>query len=168
MIFSTGFETGISGVLSGGLPVYGRGRRAAAGGLEGDPKTLHGFYSHRLPPTSSSSDRCRNSSAVNYVHILDEQATHVAEIVARARERRAGTSNRPPRPRTPGSPPSARRRPTCTPSRPECTPGYYNIEGRPRGTARRTATARSPSASSSAAGALDGGMAEVIVEDGQP
>ena len=83
--------------------------------------------------TSSSSARCRTPAAVNYVHILDEQATHVAEVVAEAREAQgAVASSRPPRPQEEWVATIRREGADLHAFQAECTPGYYNNEGRPR------------------------------------
>ncbi|MGI5199850.1 flavin-containing monooxygenase [Streptomyces sp. CA-288835] len=132
IIFATGFQVGISGILSGLVPVHGRG---GAGLLETwmteGLKTLHGFYSHGFPNLFQLGP-VQNASAVNYVHILDEQATHVAAVVGEARRRRARYIE-----------PSAEAEAAWVATirekaadlyafQAECTPGYYNNEGRPR------------------------------------
>lgn len=131
VIFATGFEVGVSGILSGRLPVYGRGGVALSEAWRQGPKTLHGFYSHGFPSLFQLGP-LQNAGAVNYVHILDEQAVHVAEVVAEARRRQA-----------PYVEPTAgaeaawvatirQKAPDLYKFRVECTPGYYNNEGRPR------------------------------------
>ncbi|MFJ7045562.1 flavin-containing monooxygenase [Streptomyces sp. NPDC101112] len=133
VIFATGFEVGVSGLLSGRLPTYGRG---GAGLLEtwmkaGGPRTLHGFYSHGFPNLFQLGP-LQNASAVNYVHILDQQSLHVGEVVAAARARRARYVE-----------PTAEAEAAWVATirtkaadlhtfQAECTPGYYNNEGRPR------------------------------------
>jgi hypothetical protein len=100
--------------------------------------------------------------AVNFLHILDEQAVHIAEVVARAEEEKARYVE-----------PTAEAEAAWveeilqTPQPgadilAECTPGYYNNEGRPRA-----------SRGSYAGGALefhqllkrwrDDGMADVLI-----
>ncbi|MEU8890847.1 NAD(P)/FAD-dependent oxidoreductase [Streptomyces sp. NPDC048442] len=131
IIFGTGFRVGLSGITSGRLPVYGRGGAALTETWREGPRTLHGFYSHGFPNLFQLGP-LQNASSVNYVHILDEQATHVAEVVAAARERRARYVD-----------PSAGAESAWVATirekaadlyafQAECTPGYYNNEGRPR------------------------------------
>lgn len=89
VIFATGFEVGIPAAVSGLLPVHGRGGVTVAESWRaGGPKSLHGFYSHGFPSLFQLGP-LQNASAVNFVHILDEQATHVAAVLAEARKRRA-------------------------------------------------------------------------------
>ncbi|NUP45453.1 MAG: NAD(P)/FAD-dependent oxidoreductase [Streptomyces sp.] len=131
IVFATGFEVGVSGVMSGKLPAYGRGGVSLMDSWKEGPRTLHGFYSHGFPNLFQLGP-VQNASAVNFVHVLDEQARHIAEVVAEARNRRARYVE-----------------PTVTAQdqwvatirqsaadlqkfHAECTPGYYNNEGRPR------------------------------------
>ncbi|MFE0802774.1 flavin-containing monooxygenase [Streptomyces sp. NPDC058812] len=166
VIFSTGFETGVSGVLSGRLPVYGRGGVPLLEAWKSGPKTLHGFYSHGFPNLFQLGP-LQNASAVNYVHILDEQATHVAEIVAQARGRRARYVE-----------PTAEAQDAWVATirekaadlyafQAECTPGYYNNEGRPREHSQAYGDGPVAFHELLRRWRADGGMAEVIVEDGQ-
>ncbi|MER8161835.1 NAD(P)/FAD-dependent oxidoreductase [Streptomyces sp. NPDC094472] len=131
VIFATGFEVGVSGVTSGLLPVHGRGGVTLTEAWSDGPKTLHGFYSHGFPNLFQLGP-LQNASAVNYVHILDEQAIHVAEVLAEARKRRARYVE-------PTAEAEAAWRATIREKaadlyafQAECTPGYYNNEGMPR------------------------------------
>ncbi|MFG2583826.1 flavin-containing monooxygenase [Streptomyces malaysiensis] len=131
VIFATGFEVGVSGVTSGFLPVHGRGGVTLTEAWRDGPKTLHGFYSHGFPNLFQLGP-LQNASSVNYVHILDEQAIHVAEVLAEARRRRARYVE-------PTVEAEAAWRATIREKaadlydfQAECTPGYYNNEGMPR------------------------------------
>ncbi|WP_060877910.1 flavin-containing monooxygenase [Streptomyces scabiei] len=132
VVFATGFEVGVSGLLSGRLPAYGRG---GAGLLEtwrtAGPRTLHGFYSHGFPNLFQLGP-LQNASAVNYVHILDQQAIHVGEVVAEARRR--GARYVEPTAEAEAAWVATVREKAADLYRfqAECTPGYYNNEGRPR------------------------------------
>lgn len=164
IVFATGFDVGRSGVLSGKLPVYGRG---GAGLLETwmtqGPRTLHGFTTRGFPNLFLLGSM-QNAAAVNYVHILDEQATHVAEIVAQAHKRQVRCVE-----------PSAEAQDAWVATirqkaadlhkfQAECTPGYYNNEGRPR--ERSEAYGDGPVAFHELLRRwrADGGMREVLVE----
>ncbi|PRX96594.1 flavin-containing monooxygenase [Allonocardiopsis opalescens] len=128
VIFATGFETGVSGVLSGTLPVIGRGGTALLEAWSRGPRTLHGFYSHGFPNLFQLG-ALQNANSANFVHILQDQAEHIAAVIARGREVDAAYIE-----------PSAEAeaawvrtvRETATDLRAfqaECTPGYYNAEG---------------------------------------
>lgn len=130
IIFGTGFEAGVSGITSGRLPVHGRGGVTLTEAWKEGPRTLHGFYSHGFPNLFQLGP-LQNASAVNFVHVLDEQATHVAEVVARA-QKRAGYVE-------PAAEAESAWLATIRESavdlysfHAECTPGYYNNEGMPR------------------------------------
>ncbi|MEU1487767.1 NAD(P)/FAD-dependent oxidoreductase [Streptomyces sp. NPDC005752] len=131
IIFATGFEVGISGVMSGKLPVYGRGGVSLLESWAEGPKTLHGFYSHGFPNFFQLGP-LQNASAVNYVHILDEQATHVAEVVAESGRRRARHVEPTVEAQEEWVATIRRKAPSLHAFQAECTPGYYNNEGRPR------------------------------------
>jgi cation diffusion facilitator CzcD-associated flavoprotein CzcO len=128
VIFATGFEVGISGVMSGTLPVVGRGGRTLLEAWGRGPRTLHGFSSHGFPNLFHLSG-IQNANSVNFAHILLEQAEHIAAVIARGREVGARYLE-----------PSVEAEEawvrtvyeTAADTRAfqaECTPGYYNGEG---------------------------------------
>ncbi|MFI5660821.1 flavin-containing monooxygenase [Streptomyces sp. NPDC051684] len=131
LIFATGFSVGVSGVTSGKLPVTGRdGIQLLDTLAEFGPRTLHGFTSTGFPNLIQLGPM-QNSSSVNFSHILDEQATHAAALVAAAEHDDALLEP------TPEA--VAAWRATCADGAPDhewfhadCTPGYYNREGRGR------------------------------------
>ncbi|MFE5815107.1 flavin-containing monooxygenase [Streptomyces sp. NPDC056479] len=132
VIFATGFEVGVSGVLSGRLPVYGRGgAELLRTWMSGGPRTLHGFYCQGFPNLFHLGP-LQNASAVNYVHILDEQATHVAEVVAEARKRQIRCVEPTAEAQDAWVATIRRKAADLHRFQAECTPGYYNNEGRPR------------------------------------
>ncbi|MPY60117.1 flavin-containing monooxygenase [Streptomyces spongiae] len=131
VIFATGFEVGMSGILAGKLPVYGRGGAHIFEAWAQGPKTLHGFYSHGFPNLFQLGP-LQNASAVNYVHILDEQAQHVAGVVAEARRRRVRYVEPTPEAQDTWVATIAEKAADLYAFQAECTPGYYNNEGRPR------------------------------------
>ncbi|MFF9351871.1 flavin-containing monooxygenase [Streptomyces sp. NPDC014734] len=131
VIFATGFETGVSGVLSGKLPVFGRGGTSLLDAWKDGPGTLHGFCSHGFPNLFHMGS-LQNAAAVNYVHVLDEQATHIAEVVAQARERRARYVEPTAEAQDAWVATIRRKAADLYAFHAECTPGYYNNEGSPR------------------------------------
>ncbi|AEM84153.1 flavin-containing monooxygenase [Streptomyces violaceusniger] len=131
VIFATGFETGVSGILAGQLPVYGRGGVHLFEAWALGPKTLHGFYTHGFPNLFQLGP-LQNAASVNFVHILDEQATHVAEVVAEARERRARYVEPSSEAQDAWVASLRENAPDLHAFQAECTPGYYNNEGKPR------------------------------------
>ncbi len=132
VIFATGFAVGVSGLVSGQLPAYGRGGVALLDRWkESGPRTLHGLCTHGFPNLFQLGS-LQNAAAVNFVHVLDEQATHIGAVVAEARRRGARYVE-------PSAEAEAAWVATIREKAPdqyrfhaECTPGYYNNEGRPR------------------------------------
>jgi cation diffusion facilitator CzcD-associated flavoprotein CzcO len=128
VIFATGFETGVSGVVSGTLPVAGRDGVQLLQAWGRGPRTLHGFFTHGFPNLFQLG-AMQNANSVNFVHILQEQAEHIAAIIARADAEDARWVE-----------PTAEAeaewvRTVFATARDvsafqaECTPGYYNGEG---------------------------------------
>jgi len=131
VIFATGFEVGISGVLSGTLPVTGRGGTTLLEAWGRGPATLHGFYTHGFPNLFHLG-ALQNANAVNFVHILQDQAEHIAAVISagRAADARAVEPTEEAQAewgRIVGA--------TAIDNaafQAECTPGYYNAEGKGR------------------------------------
>ncbi|WP_230673140.1 flavin-containing monooxygenase [Rathayibacter sp. Leaf248] len=128
VVFATGFEVGISGVMSGTLPVVGRGGRTLLEAWGRGPRTLHGFSSHGFPNLFHLSG-IQNANSVNFAHILLEQAEHIAAVIARGREVGARYLE----PSVEAEEAWVRTvHETAADTRAfqaECTPGYYNGEG---------------------------------------
>ncbi|SKC72008.1 flavin-containing monooxygenase [Krasilnikoviella flava] len=139
VVFATGFEVGVSGVVSGTMPVHGRGGQALLEAWGRGPRTLHGFISHGFPNLFHLG-AMQNANSVNFVHILTEQAEHIAAILAQARKTGARYVE----------PTREAEQAWCdtilevavdnSTFLAECTPGYYNGEG----TRRATPTSYSP------------------------
>ncbi|WP_420037513.1 FAD-dependent oxidoreductase [Streptomyces sp. cg28] len=131
LVFATGFSVGVSGITSGKLPVTGTdGIRFLDMLAERGPRTLHGFTSHGFPNLFMMGP-LQNASSVNFTHILDEQATHAAALIAAAEERNAVLE---PSPEAVDAwlAVCAQDAPDHEWFHAECTPGYYNREGRGR------------------------------------
>ncbi|TXS52013.1 flavin-containing monooxygenase [Streptomyces sp. t39] len=131
LIFATGFSVGVSGVHSGRLPVYGRdGVRLQHAWRQRGPRTLHGFTGHGFPNLIHLGG-VQGASSVNFTHVLDEQAEHAAALVAAAE---AGGAVVEPSPEAEDAwlAVLAADGPDHEWFHAECTPGYYNAEGRGR------------------------------------
>lgn len=132
VIFATGFEAGISYVRLTGFEVVGRDGTRLSRHWSGGVRTLHGITTDRFPNLLMVGGNQHSVAAVNAVHLLDEQATHVAYIVKEASARdletiepasdavdeyteviRSGTANK-----------------TLLSFYSSCTPGYYNGESK--------------------------------------
>ncbi|MFE0844534.1 flavin-containing monooxygenase [Streptomyces rochei] len=131
LVFATGFSVGVSGVHSGKLPVRGRDGVHLLDALKRrGPRSLHGLTSNGFPNLIQLG-ATQSASSVNATHVLDEHAVHAAALVAAAEARGAVIE------------PSreaedawlavlAEGAPDHEWFHAECTPGYYNGEGRGR------------------------------------
>jgi cation diffusion facilitator CzcD-associated flavoprotein CzcO len=164
VIFATGFEVGIPAAVSGLLPVHGRGGvTVAESWRDGGPKTLHGFYSHGFPNLFQLGP-LQNASAVNYVHVLDEQAVHVAEVLAEARKRRARYVEPTAEAEAAWGATIREKAASLYKFQAECTPGYYNNEGMPREHSQSYGDGPIAFHELLRRWRADGGMSEVIAE----
>lgn len=131
VIFATGFETGAIGVLSGSPAVVGRdGVSLLQAWSQDGPRTLHGFYTHGFPNLYHMS-KLQKAGPANYLHGMDEQSVHVAEVIRLAEER--GVRRVEPTPDAQEEWVATLRSKAADlySFHIECTPGYYNNEGRP-------------------------------------
>ncbi|THV35219.1 flavin-containing monooxygenase [Glycomyces buryatensis] len=128
IIFATGFDAGVSGVMSGALQVTGRGGRSLLESWATGPRTLHGFYSHGFPNLLHLG-AVQTANSVNFVHILQAQAEHVAAVIARA-EREGARRVEPTAEAEERWLRTLQKTAHDTSAfQAECTPGYYNGEG---------------------------------------
>ncbi|MDO0938869.1 NAD(P)/FAD-dependent oxidoreductase [Streptomyces sp. DG2A-72] len=163
IIFATGFDVGVSGVFSGRLPVHGRGGVTLTEAWRQGPKTLHGFYSHGFPNLFQLGT-LQNAGSVNFVHVLDEQAAHVAAVVRTARDRQALRVEPSAEAEAAWVATIRRKAADLYRFQAECTPGYYNNEGRPR--ERSESYGDGPIAFHALLGKwrTNGGLSEVLVD----
>ncbi|KOX27288.1 monooxygenase [Streptomyces sp. NRRL F-4707] len=131
LVFATGFSVGVSGVHSGRLPVRGRGGVLLRDAWSAHgPRTLHGFTSNGFPNLIQLGGT-QSASSVNYTHVLDEHAVHGAALVAAAEAK--GALVEPSREAEDAWIAAlAEHAPDHEWFHAECTPGYYNAEGRGR------------------------------------
>ncbi|MDP9794162.1 cation diffusion facilitator CzcD-associated flavoprotein CzcO [Catenuloplanes nepalensis] len=131
VVFATGFETGVSGVVSGTMPVYGRDGVPLLHAWARGPRTLHGFYSHGFPNLFHLG-ALQSANSVNFVHLLQQQAIHIGAVVAEARKRGARWIEPTAAAEEDWVATIRQVAPDTLTFQAECTPGYYNNEGRPR------------------------------------
>ena len=132
VVFATGFEVGTAPIKRAGFDVVGRdGVRLSHKWAKGF-STFHGLHSHGFP-NMFHLGITQTGLTPNYPHMLDEQTSHVAHIVAHCVEEGATYVE---------ADPDAEAEWVATIDRLqvltegfllECTPGYYNQEGKPRG-----------------------------------
>ena len=130
IIFATGFEVGTAYTRRAGFEIYGKGGQTLTDHWVGGPKTLHGFYSHGFP-NCFHLGITQNTLTPNFPHMLDEQARHVAEVVRQANLRQAKTVEPTPEGEAGWVETIKANALQNLKFRADCTPGYYNGEGRP-------------------------------------
>jgi len=130
LIFATGFEVGTDYTRRAGYEIHGRDGRTLTDAWKNGVRTLHGMHSRGFPNCFIMGNQ-QSGFTVNYPHMLNEQSKHVAYIVSQALERDAKTVEV-------SEPAEAAWVQTIIDlSRmgmaflEECTPGYYNNEGKP-------------------------------------
>ncbi len=136
LVYATGFEVGTSYARRAGYEVTGRGGLTLTGKWKDGVSTLHGMHVHGFPNLFIFSNS-QSGFSVNYPHMLNAQAQHAAWIVSEAMQRQAKTIEA-------TKPAEDAWVQTIIDSalmrqkfQEECTPGYYNNEGKPSALAAR-------------------------------
>ena len=130
LIYATGFEVGTSYVRRSGYELFGREGLSLTEKWESGVRTLHGMHSRDFPNCFILSNT-QSAFTVNFPHALAEQAKHLAYIVNHALE------NDLTRVETTRAAEDAWVEEIISLARDgqkfleECTPGYYNNEGKP-------------------------------------
>ena len=132
IVYATGYEVGTGFQRVSGFEIYGRDGLSLSDKWADGIRTLHGMHIHGFPNCFLMST-IQGGFTVNYPHMLDEVATHVAHIVghALAIEKEVVETS---------AEAEARWVQTILDKGVRggiigdetCTPGYYNNEGKPR------------------------------------
>jgi len=130
IIFATGFEVGTGYTKEAGYDVIGRNDMALSNKWADGLATLHGFYANGFP-NCFFMGMTQTGATPNYPHMLHEQADHIAYVIKLARERNLTRIEA-------SAAAEAEWVDICTQKArlgarffAECTPGYYNGEGKP-------------------------------------
>jgi cation diffusion facilitator CzcD-associated flavoprotein CzcO len=130
LIYATGFEVGTSFTRRAGYEVYGRGGKTLTQKWANGAETLHGLLARDFPNCFIVSN-VQSGFSANFPHMINEQSKHIAYVLKSALDRQARTVE-----------PSAEAEAAWVKTiidlsimreafLKECTPGYYNNEGRP-------------------------------------
>ncbi|MCF8505122.1 MAG: NAD(P)/FAD-dependent oxidoreductase [Caulobacter sp.] len=136
LVYATGFEVGTSYARRAGYEVVGRGGLTLTGKWKDGVSSLHGMHVHGFPNLFIFSNS-QSGFSVNYPHMLNAQAQHASWIIAEAQQRQARTveaSRAAEEAWVQTIIDSALMRQQF---QEECTPGYYNNEGKPSALAAR-------------------------------
>ncbi len=130
LIYASGFEVGTDYSRRAGFQIHGRSGRSLSDKWNNGVRSLHGMHAHGFPNCFIMSHPQAGFTA-NYTHLLNEQAKHIAYIVKVGNERNARRIEA-------TAEGEAEWVATCiAKSRmardflQNCTPGYYNSEGKP-------------------------------------
>ena len=129
LIFATGFEVGTSYTRRSGYDIVGRGGQTLSEHWQEGLRTFQGLTSHGFP-NCFFLGFTQTAVTVNVPHALNEQARHVAHILQTARDR--GTPTVEPTAQAEEDYVQEIAKSANVGSRfyAECTPGYYNSEGK--------------------------------------
>jgi len=130
LIYGTGFEVGTSYARRSGYEVYGKGGQSLTDKWKEGVSTFHGFFSRGFPNLFIVSNS-QSGFTANFPHMLNAQSQHMAYVIKQAGERQARTIE-----------PSEESEKAWVQTiidvammrqqfLEECTPGYYNNEGKP-------------------------------------
>ena len=129
LIFATGFEVGTGYTRRAGYDVVGRDGIRLSDKWANGLSTFHGFQSRGFP-NCFHMGLTQSTLTVNFTHLLDEQSIHIGYIVGQVTAAEAQTVE------TSEEAESAWVETIRTLARQddkfraECTPGYYNTEGK--------------------------------------
>jgi cation diffusion facilitator CzcD-associated flavoprotein CzcO len=88
IVFATGFEVGTDYTRRAGYEIYGRDGLSLSEKWSGGLRTLHGMHSRGFPNCFIMGPQ-QSAFTVNYPHMLDEQAQHIAYLIRHARDQGA-------------------------------------------------------------------------------
>jgi len=130
IIFATGFEVGTAYMRRSGYEIYGRGGKSLSEHWANGLRTLHGFYSTGFP-NCFHMGITQNALTANFPHMLDEQSRHIAQLVQQAKQNEARCIEPTPEAETEWVATIKAKAINSLTFLTECTPGYYNNEGKP-------------------------------------
>lgn len=139
IIYATGFEVGTSFAQRSGCEIYGRTGQSLTERWADGVRTLHGFHVHGFP-NCFIINPAQSAMTVNFPHMIDQQARHLAYIVGHAVRNDIH--------RVEASEEGEEQWVQTIISmaqfnlnfQRECTPGYFNNEGQPNERARQNGT----------------------------
>ncbi len=130
LIFATGFEVGTGYTRRAGYDVIGRDGLSLSEKWADELSTFHGFYSRGFP-NCFFMGLTQGALTANFTHMLGEQSNHIAYIVQHAMQTEARTVEPSQRAETEWVDTIHRMALNNQQFQADCTPGYYNNEGKP-------------------------------------
>jgi cyclohexanone monooxygenase len=136
IIYATGFEVGTSFTRRSGLEVYGRDGLTLSDKWADGVRTMHGFHSYGFPNCFIIS-LMQSAMTVNFPHMLDVQAQHLAYLIGHALENGVTEIEVTEEAEEEWVQTILNLAVMNMNFAMECTPGYYNNEGQPSDIARQ-------------------------------
>lgn len=136
LVYATGFEVNTSYTRRAGLEVHGRDGLSLTDKWSKGVATLHGMHSRGFPNLFIVSNS-QAALTVNFPHLLNEQAIHLAYIVEQCRDRQARVVETTQEAEDAWVDKIIQSALVGKRFQEECTPGYYNNEGQPSALAAR-------------------------------
>lgn len=133
IIFATGFEVGTNYAHRVGFDPIGRDGRTISDKWARGPETLHGVQCSGFPNAFFTNTNHAPRTA-NYTHLADEQARHIAYVIGTARSRGVDIVEVTGQAETEWGAEVDRGAHRGARYRAECTPGFFNGEGKPEQT----------------------------------
>jgi cyclohexanone monooxygenase len=130
IIFATGFEVGTDYTRRAGYEMYGRDGVTLTGKWANGMSTFHGFQSRGFP-NCFFMGVTQSGFTANFPHMLDEQSRHIAYIIKQAMARQARVVEPTAEAEADWVATIQRLKANNQKFFMECTPGYYNNEGKP-------------------------------------
>ncbi|MCR5875560.1 NAD(P)/FAD-dependent oxidoreductase [Phenylobacterium sp. J426] len=129
LVYATGFEVGTSYARRAGYEVKGRGGQTLTDKWKEGASTLHGLLSRGFPNCFIVSN-VQSGFSANFPHMINEQAKHIAYIVRNATDRQARVVEPAQEAEEAWVDTIVKLSVMRENFLKECTPGYYNNEGK--------------------------------------
>lgn len=130
LIFGTGFEVGTDFTHRLGFEITGRNGVTLTEKWKAGASTFHGLFTRGFPNLFVMTTQQSGQSA-NFQHMLDEQSRHIAYVMTEVRKRRVRTVEADAQAEAEWVDTIVKLARTRRNFLQECTPGYYNNEGKP-------------------------------------
>jgi cyclohexanone monooxygenase len=130
LIYASGFEVGTDYCRRAGLEIHGRGGESLTDAWANGVRSLHGMHVHGFPNCFIMSNAQAGFTA-SYPHMLNEQAKHLAYIIRKGIDAGAAKVEVSPEAEQAWIAQCIQKAQQTGDFLENCTPGYYNNEGKP-------------------------------------
>jgi cyclohexanone monooxygenase len=130
LVYATGFEVGTDYARRAGYELVGRNGMALTQKWSDGVRTLHGVHIHGFPNCFMMSI-AQSGFTVNFPYMINEQAKHIAYVVQRALDQNIRSVETSEEAEAEWVEAVIARSDRTAEFAEQCTPGYYNNEGKP-------------------------------------